>query len=143
MGVALHLQLTPGPCPGDHSSPSEEGRPLRGAGVLFSSERMLHITWHHTAMDHVYYAERGLKPGAGHAVRLGVAERTDLDELVCTQVEQGFFSAEGCSLWTWAALGISGSQQVPEEGPSVWQSWTNGLSSRLPPSHNISSWKEP
>ena len=90
-----------------------------------------------------YYAERGLRPGAGHAVRLGVVTRADLNELVCTQVEQGFFSAEGCSLWTWAALGSSGSQQVLEEGPSVWQSWTNGLSNRLPPSHNISSWKKP
>lgn len=30
-----------------------------------------------------------------------------LNKLFWTQVEQGFFSAEGCSLWTWAALGVN------------------------------------
>lgn len=30
-----------------------------------------------------------------------------LNQLFQTQAEQGFFSAEDCSLWTWAALGVN------------------------------------
>ena len=125
MGLAWH-PFPPAhtwPCPGDCSSPSEDWE----VGASFLALPRCCESHDITKPRTTYCTEEGLRPGAGHAVRFGVVGGADLNELVCMQVEQGFFSAEGCSLWTWRSIGSG------RGAKHLGQNQTNGPSNRLLP----------